>query len=278
MKKSILFFLSAISLVSCHEEVETSRLLEVSASVATRSVSDFSENDSIGLFVQKTNGSMYNDCDCSQNAKAVYNSGKWNILQNIRIGADTGNVFAYYPYNADVTDYKNIPVTTAAQVDYLYSEKASVIATQPKAILTMKHSMSLVSFQISRNNYPSAGVISYIEITGIPTTGNLDITSGTISAGAINNTFSHDCNIALSAAPVSIDFIAIPCNTDGITAVFTVDGKTFTYKFPTGALEKGKTNSYSLSLNYSELLQTSSSVSPWIAGNSYTGDLNLITK
>lgn len=277
MKKIILFFLAGLYLSSCNEQIESSSLLEISANVATKSVSAFLENDSIGLFVQKIDGSIYNNCDCSLNAKAVYSTGKWNILQNIRIGADTGSVFAYYPYNAGVTDYKNIPVTTAAQVDYLYSDKASVIATQPRANLTMKHAMSLVSFQISRNNYPGTGVISHIEITGIPTTGMLDVSTGDISAGTIK-TFSHDCNMALQPAPISIDFIALPCNTDGVTAVFTVDGKTYTYKFPTGALEKGKTNTYSLSLNYTELLQTGSSVSPWVAGNSYTGDLNLITK
>jgi len=277
MKKIILVFLSTISLISCNDKVETSSLLEISASVATRSVADFSENDSIGLFVQKTNGTIYNDCDCSLNAKAVYNSGKWNILQNIRIGADTGSVFAYYPYNTSVTDYKNIPVETDTQTDYLYSDKASVVATQPKANLTMKHAMSLVSFQISRNNYPGAGVISHIKITGIPTTGILDISNGTIEAGE-KSSFSHDCNITLAAAPITVDFIAIPCNSVGVVAEFTVDGKTYTYKFPTGALEKGKTYTYSLSLNYTELLQTGSSVSPWVNGNSYTGDLNLITK
>jgi len=277
MKKTILILLSVIGFASCQDEVETSKLLEVSANIATRSVADFTENDSIGLFVQKTDGTIYNDCDCSQNAKAIFQSGKWTVLQNIMIGADTGNVYAYYPYNAALADYKNMAVKIETQTDYLYSEKTSVVSAQPKANLTMKHAMSLVSFQISRNNYPGAGLISHIEIAGIPTTGNWDITSGTITAGALN-TFSQDCNISLSASPVSIDFITIPCNTEGVSAVFTVDGKNYSYKFPSGIIEKGKTYSYSLSLNYTDLLQTGTSVSPWIAGNSYTGNLNLITK
>lgn len=277
MKKTILIFLSVIGFASCKDEVEISKLLEVSANIATRSVSDFSENDSIGIFVQKTDGKIYNDCDCSQNAKAIYESGKWTILQNIRIGADTGNVFAYYPYSTEVVDYKNIPVKVETQTDYLYSDKSSVNANQPKASLLMKHAMSLVSFQISRNNYPGTGVVSHIEITGVPGTGMLDISTGDITSGTIKS-FSHECNITLSAAPVTIDFITIPCSADGVTAVFTVDGKAYTYKFPPSALEKGKTNIYSLSLNYTELLQTGSSVSPWLAGNTYTGDLNLITK
>lgn len=276
MKKIFLFFLSPI-LFSCNDNIDTSNLLEVSVNVATRTVSDFSENDSIGLFVQNANGSMYNDCDCSQNAKVIYNSGKWNILQNIRIGADTGSVFAYYPYNAAANDHKNISIQTENQTDYLYAEKVSVIATQPKANLTMKHAMSLVSFQISRNNYPGVGVINRIEITGIPITGVMDISTGDIQAGPIN-AFSHDCNISLSAAPVTVDFITIPCNAEGVTAVFTVDGKDYIYKFPAGTFEKGKINSFSLSLNYTDILQIGSSVSPWIAGNNYIGDLNLITK
>lgn len=264
-------------MISCNEEIETSKLLEVSANIATKSISDFVENDSIGIFVQKTDGTMYNDCDCSQNAKAVYQSGKWSVLQNIRVGADTGNVYAYYPYSTAVSDYKNIPLKIATQTDYLYSDKSAVNANQPKANLIMKHAMSLVSFQISRNNYPGTGVVSHIEITGVPDTGMLDISTGNITSGTIKS-FSHDCNITLSAAPVTIDFITIPCSADGVTAVFTVDGKDYTYKFPNGILEKGKTNTYMLSLNYTELLQTGSSVSPWLAGNTYTGDLNLITK
>lgn len=263
-----------VSMLFCAcDDVPKTSLLQIDAKVETATKAarnNFEVGDQIGLFVQKDQGGNYNDCDCSFNTKAILGT-KWEVKENINL-TTSGIVCGYYPYNANVTDLTAIPIESESQTDYLFSDKISVSGANASANLTMKHALSLMTFAISKESYIGEGKITNVEITDVPLTGTMNCTTGTVTKA---NSKASLCLAVTGNLPATVQVISIPTELNGQTALFTIDGKL--YSFPLqGNLVSGMKSSYSLTINTttSKLMEIGdSSLQPWGVAGNYNGEL-----
>ena len=96
----------------------------------------------------------------------------WKIdnSKSILLSATDGTVYAYYPYDVNVTNIENISINATDGTDYMYAEPvAGIKNSNAAAQLTMKHALSVVKFTIqkaSSNGYTGAGEITKVKLEG----------------------------------------------------------------------------------------------------------------
>lgn len=125
----------------------------------------------------------------------------WVDSENNRFGfgSTPGHVFAYFPYNSELTadkgfDYKAIPVTPG-YTDYLYgkSEESNVIIAHDSknsaATIKLNHALAMVTFTFANTGYTGPSELQSITLNNLPNSGTLDITTGvtTIQEPALPN-------------------------------------------------------------------------------------------
>lgn len=216
-------------------------------------ITDFVDNDELGLFV--TDGELggdYNNNPEARNLPTTFVVDKWVPDKKLEV-VSNGTVFAYYPYNKDITSGTSIPVETTTQTDYLYAEKSVISAKSPEAILYMKHALSLVSIRVRKNDYQHAGRLEKIEIIGIQTTGTLNIATGTVTKTGEASFILREPNIVLDDNNLTkTSSIILPTNMANTTVKIKaiVDGNTFFYDVPVvHNWEAGNEYIYTLNLN-----------------------------
>lgn len=86
---------------------------------------DFATNDMMGLFLYKSTGwgEEYPRFS-AQNNKSTKTASGWSLDNDIYLLQDKAYIWAYYPYNVNVTDGTRIPVpiSTTSHVDYLWGK------------------------------------------------------------------------------------------------------------------------------------------------------------
>lgn len=218
-------------------------------------VERFTSSSKIGLYI--TTGiidSKYNDDTQNINVPAAYDGANWTLGRDVKLTNNQATVYAYYPFNAVNVDASAIDVETESQTDYLYSSKSFVNATQPKANLTMKHAMSLVSFIIKKNDYKGEGKVNRIEINGVQTTGKMDVSTGNISRTGTAGIYVRNCDYVLNDNSLTkTRVITLPLKiseSNGITIKITVDGRGFSYEVPSVHVwDAGYESTYTLNLH-----------------------------
>lgn len=198
-KKLFSIVLFATLLAACSDDKPTSgngeegevKTLTIKTNIETRALkSTFAENDEMGIYAKAASdisSDWYNKVNGV--CKATYKGGKWTITPPIELSENIASVFAYYPFSVQSTNPAAVPISTVAQIDYLYAGASNTAsASNTTANLSMRHVQANIRFNIAKRNYTNgAGVLQSIQITNKEgkavffTEGTLNIETGVIT-------------------------------------------------------------------------------------------------
>lgn len=209
-------------------------------------VTEFKASDEMNIFAK-----TYARIDAPNiidNVKATYDGSKWTMSPAVKIDQQQKNafLFAVSPYDASYTDAQKIPVDIAKQVDLMYSGSyVPASLTSPAVKLTMKHALSLLSFNIIPVNFSGAGSLKSIKLEGdiFYTTGTMDVSNGKITKGSTGAvTVNTNANVADGGWKNNIPGVwAIPFNTKAgtVNITFNIDGKEYNLTVPEVEMKQG---------------------------------------
>lgn len=269
----------------------------------------FDHGDALGLFMR---GTGYDDVD---NRKVSYSkpgadAGTWSIAGDpIYLHDGTAVVSLVYPY-ADAAAYGNIPFTTGVYSpakDLLWKQQDVYGAASQARVAEMKHALTRVKFIIKRDDptdtsipdrFTGAGAVSSVSIgdataakTVIYQSGKLDL-SFTAPASPVSGVtagmLQDETAFTLSATGHTTDFLMLPAETLEMTGYgalvglyIRVDGQMLSTLLPAAApADKwlaGTCYTYTVTVKNKEIKVTSSTITPWGAGYSGGGNMEVPT-
>ena len=158
----------------------------------------------------------------------------------------TVNFVSYYPYSANATTDLAIDLTND-QTDILYSNNLANIKTAKAAngdnhVLQFKHKLALVSFTMT--GLPAGTTITLAQLEGIVTTSSMKIADGTLT----NGTATATQKLQLSAGTFAPTILIPATNTNAKLVIKLSDGKSYSYTFPSLALQSGKNHKFNVIL------------------------------
>lgn len=270
-------------------------LLNVSTSIEVTSrsqtgkpINSFIAGDEIGLFVCSGSiDSPYNGVTSNKNVKSAFTTA-WNQATPVFLSSQPATVYAYYPYNASVTDGSAISIDHTSQTDFMYASGVPNISNRhPNAVVTMNHGLSLVQFNFIKDpTYTGAGSLTGISIankaggSALISNGTLNLTDGTITKGSGKDPVTKATNLPQTigtGTPATYPkMLVVPTAATAaagdIVISFTVDGQVYTWNVPAAtAWEKGKVNTYTVTIKGTTLAVSSVTITPWGTGKTDSG-------
>lgn len=112
-----------------------------------------------------------NQTNLLNNQKAISNGSKWYLDKNceVRLGEDSVNAYAYYPYDPNMQSDEWLRINTG-KTDYMYGlhdieEYGYINYAQPIADIKMRHAMCMLKLDI-RPILEQGCTVSHIYIEG----------------------------------------------------------------------------------------------------------------
>ena len=237
----------------------------------------------IGLFVTADDGGAYDGHDSGYtNVKYTFDGSKWSTQTPIYLSGNEGNLYGYFPYNADATDLHAIPVESSLNdTDYLYAEPQTVSHSNKSVSLQMQHALSRLHLTIKKGeNFTADASLSKITLksAAIDATGTLDLTDGTITPSKKSGEtgiveLATDGEI--TAQGIEKDILIVPAdNTEGkkdIAIFLLIDGKSagITLSGENGIdIRSGIQNNVTLTIEDTGIKVTGVDVGVWGEGGS----------
>lgn len=144
------------------------------------------DESTIGISVTSSTGGDY---DGNSYKNILYTATGTGAEQTwsgtaITLSMNEGTCYAYYPYNAEVSDITAVPVSTSGQVDYMVATPVTVSALNKSAELGMKHALSAVRFMIKNGSYAGTGKVTAVSVSSasVGTSGSLNVKTGEVTA------------------------------------------------------------------------------------------------
>ena len=158
----------------------------------------------------------------------------------------TVNFVSYYPYSASATTDLAIDLTND-QTDVLYSNNLTNIKTAKDAtganhVLQFTHKLALVSFTMA--GLPAGTTIASAQLEGIVTTSSMKIADGTLT----NGTAKATQKLQLAAGTFAPTIVIPATNANAKLVIKLSDGKSYSYTFPSLALQSGKNHKFNVTL------------------------------
>lgn len=263
MKQKLLYLTAIMCLAACgsDDDVDTTPSkpdgavsVNILTEIETRSTGAaktlFNDGDEINVWA-KSYGSA-NASDLVSDIKAVRQNGAWALTPAVYLDpvkVKNAFIYAVSPYSSDFSAVaNNIPVDLNKQQDLLYSGSyVPVSYTTYTARLTMKHALSLASFNIFSQDYSGAGHLQSITLSGdsVYVKGKM-----TVEKGRVNGTEKGELKVAFDKTITSsgwteelpqIWVIPAPFNTKVTKAFITmsIDDKEFTCTVPEVEMKTG---------------------------------------
>ncbi len=251
MKKLLFGALALLALTACNNAPNCkpkSEAMQFGSNIPTLNLrmanNAFEANDAIGI-------SMTGDATATNVKYKTTAGGATATFTPAAAGltfaeGQTVNFVSYYPYSANATTDLAIDLTNA-QTDVLYSNNLTGIKTAKDAtganhVLQFTHKLALVSFTMT--GLPAGTTITSAQLEGIVTTSSMKIADGTLTNGTA--TATQKLQLAAGAfAPT----IVIPATNANAKLVITLsDGKSYSYTFPSLALQSGKNHKFNVTL------------------------------
>lgn len=263
IQRYILFILICTTIVACKDDdkeyvEETTTEVTFTTTVQTRAVTNvitkLEDGDAMNVFI--TEETVSESQQQVQNYKAVCQGGVWRGTPAIELGSSAkGYLYAVYPYQVTSVKINAVPVDITSQTDYLYSGSGVTVSrNNPKAVLTMKHALSALAFNIKNDNYTGEGKLQQISISGKPicTSGTLDVSSGTVK-GTASAKYEYVCNVNILQDGWEEDipaFFCIPFMSSGsdVTVTFKIDSEDYSCQLPKYGIVGGMKYVFYLSL------------------------------
>lgn len=277
MKKN-LFFAACLAVMTCSCSTNNDESIvknaqsgpleitaRIGAPVSRAEKTDWADGDKLGLYVcNGTLGTPYKTDAVYSNSPFTHTASGWTSAE-ILLDESEATVFAYYPYDAGLTDPATLAVDITTQTDHLYGQgdtKATIFNRNIN--IAMKHALSQVVFRMKKTEgYKQDGILTGITLkntgsaTPLYTRATLDISTGILTkttAGSVD----FSANTTLTDQAISFSSIVIPVDaTSGkdMQAVFTIDGKQLQFTFPAGTKwERSYRNIYDIVLGNNGLV------------------------
>ena len=280
MKKLLVGALALLALTACNQDNKSEALqqeaMQFGSNIPALNLrmagNAFEANDAIGI-------SMTGDATATNVEYKTTAGGATATFAPAATGltfaeGQTVNFVSYYPYSANATTDLAIDLTNA-QTDVLYSNNLTGIKTAKDAtganhVLQFTHKLALVSFTMT--GLPAGTTITSAQLEGIVTTSSMKIADGTLTNGT--TTATQKLQLAAGAfAPT----IVIPATNANAKLVITLsDGKSYSYTFPSLALQSGKNHKFNVTLASGAITvdQVNGQISDWdvVDGGNVTVD------
>ncbi|MBL6452881.1 MAG: fimbrillin family protein [Porphyromonas sp.] len=269
MKKLLVGALALLALTACNKDCKDAALqqeaMQFGSNIPALNLrmagNAFEANDAIGI-------SMTGDATATNVEYKTTAGGATATFAPAATGltfaeGQTVNFVSYYPYSANATTDLAIDLTNA-QTDVLYSNNLTGIKTAKDAtganhVLQFTHKLALVSFTMT--GLPAGTTITSAQLEGIVTTSSMKIADGTLTNGTA--TATQKLQIAAGAfAPT----IVIPAtNANAKLVIKLSDGKSYSYTFPSLALQSGKNHKFNVTLASGAITvdQVNGQISDW---------------
>lgn len=275
MKKVIFMaVLAAGVLSSCNQESEESPIQEQTLKITT-SVSniesragfiekqDFVDNDEMGIFMYKSTG--WGDAYprfSAQNNKSTRTSSGWKLANDIYLLSDKASIWAYYPYNQNITDGTKIPVPISStnHVDYMWGKSTNEVSViETGAIIPMYHALSQLVIRLKVSpEYHNDGNLTSAKLkcskSKFATKGTMNINdNGKITFAPTSTELSWAPNTTVPAqGSAAVDFSAavypMTISSNEVTLEVVIDGATYNYSIPEIEWTAGKRFIYSITM------------------------------
>ena len=221
-------------------------------------------NDDLGF----ESGVSYHYHNVKFTAAGTAENQVWTPEQPIFLGETVGTAYAYYPYNDEVTNVEEIPVTTVGQTDYLYAKQENLSNTATNATFPMNHGLAVISMKVVRGSYPGAGSLTKAEVRGpgICTAGKLNAKTGELHSFkgkaepvVVNTAFTIDTEGDV------VDVIVVPNGETGSFHItFTIDGVEYTTTTTEIKLEAGCRYHYTVTANERQMVLSAVTIGDWV--------------
>ena len=280
MKKLLVGALALLALTACNKDCKDAALqqeaMQFGSNIPALNLrmagNAFEANDAIGI-------SMTGDATATNVEYKTTAGGATATFKPAAAGltfaeGQTVNFVSYYPYSANATTDLAIDLTNA-QTDVLYSNNLTGIKTAKDAtganhVLQFTHKLALVSFTMA--GLPAGTTITSAQLEGIVTTSSMKIADGTLS----NGTATATQKLQLAAGTFAPTIVIPATNANAKLVITLSDGKSYSYTFPSLALQSGKNHKFNVTLASGAITvdQVNGQISDWdvVDGGNVTVD------
>lgn len=252
MKKLLVGALALLALTACNQDNKSEALqqeaMQFGSNIPALNLrmanNAFEANDAIGI-------SMTGDATATNVEYKTTAGGATATFAPAAIGltfaeGQTVNFVSYYPYSTSATTDLAIDLTNA-QTDVLYSNNLTGIKTAKDAtganhVLQFKHKLALVSFTMT--GLPAGTTITSAQLEGIVTTSSMKIADGTLT----NGTATATQKLQLAAGAFAPTIVIPATNANAKLVIKLSDGKSYSYTFPSLALQSSKNHKFNVTL------------------------------
>lgn len=269
MKKLLVGALALLALTACNQDNKSEALqqeaMQFGSNIPALNLrmagNAFEANDAIGI-------SMTGDATATNVEYKTTAGGATATFKPAAAGltfaeGQTVNFVSYYPYSANATTDLAIDLTNA-QTDVLYSNNLTGIKTAKDAtganhVLQFKHKLALVSFTMT--GLPAGTTITSAQLEGIVTTSSMKIADGTLT----NGTATATQKLQLAAGAFAPTIVIPAANSNAKLVITLSDGKSYSYTFPSLALQSGKNHKFNVTLASGAITvdQVNGQISDW---------------
>ena len=269
MKKLLVGALALLALTACNKDNKEAALqqeaMQFGSNIPALNLrmagNTFEANDAIGI-------SMTGDATATNVEYKTTAGGATATFAPAATGltfaeGQTVNFVSYYPYSANATTDLAIDLTNA-QTDVLYSNNLTGIKTAKDAtganhVLQFTHKLALVSFTMT--GLPAGTTIASAQLEGIVTTSSMKIADGTLT----NGTTTATQKLQLAAGTFAPTIVIPATNANAKLVITLSDGKSYSYTFPSLALQSGKNHKFNVTLASGAITvdQVNGQISDW---------------
>lgn len=233
-----------------------------------------SSGSQIGVYIRDSSGESYDGFDYNNIRYTASGSGwqqYWNGDRDIMLSGTKADLYAYYPYSANVTSASSIPVqaSSTVQTDYMYATPEKNLNNHnPSASVLMNHALAAIRISVSKGSYSGIGRVTSISVkgNGIATSGYLDGTDGSLSSLKGENSLIEPpiTPFNLTSQGESRDILVIPNGKSSpIEVAVIIDGERFNVSTSTTTLEQGKITAYDIIVNNGQITVSEIQVKGW---------------
>ena len=251
MKKLLVGALALLALTACNKSPTCkpkTEAMQFGSNIPTLNLrmagNAFEANDAIGI-------SMTGDATATNVEYKTTAGGATATFAPAATGltfadGQTVNFVSYYPYSANATTDLAIDLTND-QTDVLYSNNLTNIKTAKATnganhVLQFTHKLALVSFTMT--GLPAGTTITLAQLEGIVTTSSMKIADGTLT----NGTATATQKLQLAAGTFAPTIVIPATNANAKLVIKLSDGKSYSYTFPSLALQSGKNHKFNVTL------------------------------
>ena len=269
MKKLLVGALALLALTACNQDCKDAALqqeaMQFGSNIPALNLrmanNAFQANDAIGI-------SMTGDATATNVQYKTTAGGATATFAPAATGltfaeGQTVNFVSYYPYKANATTDLAIDLTND-QTDVLYSNNLTGIKTAKAAnganhVLQFTHKLALVSFTMT--GLPAGTTITLAQLEGIVTTSSMKIADGTLT----NGTATAKQKLQLAAGTFAPTIVIPATNANAKLVITLSDGKSYSYTFPSLALQSGKNHKFNVTLASGAITvdQVNGQISDW---------------